>query len=67
MALRSMEVDGHLALPGITYHILSVQCTTSHTQVMDMQKVQIITFFFENRLQWQFEVQLLLFTVCTCV
>ena len=33
----------------------------------DMQKIQIIGFFFENRPHWQFEVQLLLFTVCTCV
>jgi len=32
-----------------------------------MQKIQIIEFFFENRLHWQFTVQLLLFTVCTCV
>jgi hypothetical protein len=24
-------------------------------------------FFFENRLHWQFEIWLLLFTVCTCV
>jgi len=33
----------------------------------DMQKIWIIGFFFENRLHGQFEVQLLLFTVCTCV
>jgi hypothetical protein len=31
----------------------------------DMQKIRIIGFFFENRQQWQFEVPLLLFTVCT--
>jgi len=30
----------------------------------DMQKIQIIGFFFENRLQWQYEVRLLLFTIC---
>ena len=33
----------------------------------DMQKIRIIGFFLENRLHWQFEVRLLLFTVCTCV
>jgi len=33
----------------------------------DMQKIRIIGFFFENRLHWQSEVRLLLFTVCTCV
>jgi len=30
-----------------------------------MQKINIIGFFFENRLHWQFDVRLLLFTVCT--
>ena len=33
----------------------------------DMQIIQIIEFFFENRLHWQFEIRLLLFTVCTCI
>ena len=33
----------------------------------DMQKIRIIGIFFENRLYWQFEVQLFLVTVCTCV
>jgi len=33
----------------------------------DMQKIWIIEFFFENRLHWQFKVQLLLFMVRTCV
>ena len=36
----------------------------SHT---DMQKILIIGFFFENKLNWQFEVWLLLFMVCGCV
>jgi len=31
-----------------------------------MQKIQKIGFFFENTLQWQFEVRLLLITVWTC-
>jgi len=38
--------------------------TESH---LDMQKIQIIGFFFENRLHWQFEVWLLLFTLCTFI
>jgi len=32
-----------------------------------MKKIRIIEFFFENRLHWQFEFQLLLLTVCICV
>jgi len=39
----------------------------SHTSLLDMLKIWIIKFFFENKLQWQFEIWLLLFTVCTCV
>ena len=31
----------------------------------DTQKIRLTGFFFENRLHWQFEFQLLLFTVCT--
>jgi len=38
--------------------------TASHP---DTQKIRIIGFFFENRVQWQFEFLLLLFTTCTCV
>jgi hypothetical protein len=33
----------------------------------DIQKIQIIGFFFENMLHWQFEVWLLLFTPCIYV
>ena len=33
----------------------------------DMQKIQVIGFFFENRLHWQSEVRLLPFTLCTRV
>ena len=33
----------------------------------DKQKFRIIGFFFDNMLQWQFEVWPLLFTVCTRV
>ena len=45
-------------------HLSGLIRTANH---MDMQKIRIIGFFFENRLLWQFEVRLLLFTVCTCV
>ena len=38
--------------------------TASHP---DMQKIRKIGFFLENMLHWQVAVQLLLFTVCTCV
>ena len=38
--------------------------TEIHT---DKQRIRIIGFYFENRLHWQFEVRLLLFTVCTRV
>jgi hypothetical protein len=33
----------------------------------DNHKIRIIGLFFENRLYWQFEVRLLLLTVCTDV
>jgi hypothetical protein len=33
----------------------------------DMQIIRTNGFSFENRLNWQFEVRLLLFTVSTCV
>ena len=33
----------------------------------DMQKIRIKGYFFENRLLWQFEVQVLLFIVYACV
>ena len=38
--------------------------TASHP---DLRKIRIIGFFFENRLRWQLEVRLLIFTECTCV
>ena len=43
-------------------HLSRLTGTASHP---DMQKFWII--FFENSLHWQFEVPLLLFTVCTCI
>jgi hypothetical protein len=45
-------------------HLSRLIGTASHPA---MQKIRIIGFFFEHRLHWQFEVLLLLFTVCTCV
>jgi len=38
--------------------------TASHP---DMQKIRITEFFYDNRLYCQFELPLLLFTVCFCV
>jgi hypothetical protein len=48
----------------VELHISGLIGKASHP---DLQKNPIIGFFFENRLHWQFEVRLLLFTVCTCV
>jgi hypothetical protein len=45
-------------------HLTGLIGTASHS---DMQKIRIIGCFFENRLHWQFEVRLLLFTVCIYV
>ena len=36
-------------------------------KLQDLHTIRTIGFFFENRLHWQLEVRLLLFTVCTCV
>jgi len=43
-------------------HLSGLNGTASHP---DMQKIQIFGFFFEDRPRWQFELRLLLFTVCT--
>jgi hypothetical protein len=48
----------------VEFHLSELIGTASHP---DMQKIRIIGFFFENRLHWQFEECLLLFTVYTCV
>jgi hypothetical protein len=48
----------------VDLHLSGLIGTGSHP---DMQKIRTIEFFFENRLHWQFEVWLLLFTVCTFV
>jgi len=33
----------------------------------DVHKIWVIGFFFENRLYWQFQFRLLIFTAGTCV
>ena len=48
----------------VELHLSGLIGTASHP---DIQKFRIIGFFFENRLDWQFEVRLLPFTVRTCV
>jgi hypothetical protein len=48
----------------VELHLSGLIRTANHP---DMQKIRIIGFFFQNKLHWQFEVVLLLFTVCTCV
>jgi hypothetical protein len=48
----------------VDLHLSGLNGTARHHR---MQKIWIIGFFFENRLHWQFEIRLLLFTVCTCV
>jgi len=48
----------------VELHFSGLIGTANHP---DMQKIRIIGFFFENRLQWEFEFRPLLFTVCTSV
>jgi hypothetical protein len=51
-------------LSTVECHLSVLIGTASHP---DMQKIRIIEFFFENRLNWHFKkIRLLLFTVCTC-
>jgi hypothetical protein len=38
----------------VELHLSGLTGTTSHS---DMQKIQIIGFFFENKLHWQFKVE----------
>jgi hypothetical protein len=45
-------------------HLSGLTGTVGHPNV---KKNRIIGFSFENMLHWQFEVRLLLFTVCICV
>jgi hypothetical protein len=59
---QSARCDSFLST--VEFHLSGLIETASHP---DMQKIRIIGFFFENRLNWHFEkVWLLLFAVCTC-
>ena len=44
------------------YSRTSISGLTGTASYPDMQKIRIIVFFFVNRLHWQFEFRLLLFT-----
>jgi hypothetical protein len=48
----------------VVLHLTGLIGTASYS---DMQKIRIIGYFFENKLYWQFEVRLFLFTVCIYV
>ena len=48
----------------VELHLYGLIGTASH---LDMQKIRIILFFFENMPHWQSEVRMLLFTAFTCV
>ena len=48
----------------VELHLFGFIGTSSYP---DTHKIRIIGFVFENRLHWQFEVRLLVFTVCTFV
>jgi len=48
----------------VELHLSGLIGMASH---LDMQKIRIIGFFFENRLHWQFEVRLLIFMIRTCI
>jgi hypothetical protein len=48
----------------VELHLTGLTGTASHP---DTQKIRITGFFFEIRVQWQFEFRLLLFTICTYV
>jgi hypothetical protein len=48
----------------VDLHLSGLIGTPKHS---DTQKIRITELFFENKLHWQFEVRLLLLTVCTCV
>ena len=45
------------------YNIVTLIRLTVTANHPDKQKIRIIEFFLENRIHWQFEVRLLLFTL----
>ena len=57
-----LYVNSYINNNTVKLHLSRLIGTASHP---DVQKIRIIGFFFENRLHWQFEIRLLLFTVCT--
>jgi len=68
LVLRDLKVSN----PPSSLFCMNV-CTREHffgligTSHPNMQIIRIIGLFFENRLHWQFEERLLLFTVCACL
>jgi hypothetical protein len=57
----STDRSSYVKANALQLHLSGLIGTAGHP---DMQKIRIIRFFSENRLRWQFAVQLLLFTVC---
>jgi hypothetical protein len=48
----------------VELHLSGLIGMVSH---LDMYKIQITGFPLENRLYWQSDVQLLVFSLCTCI
>jgi hypothetical protein len=59
----SQTLDTSRYFNTVELHLSELIGAASHP---DMQKIQKIGLFCENRLHWRFEVRMLLFTVCTC-
>ena len=55
---------GDLNVDNVEHYLSGLNVMVNHP---DMLKIRIIGFFSEYRLHFQFEILLLLFTVCTCV
>jgi len=65
IAMTFRDSDHILQHPStVELHLSGLIGVASH---LDMQKIQVIGFFFENRLHWPFAVRLLLFTLCVWV
>jgi len=58
------ERNNHNVASTVELQLSRLIGTASHPVML---KIRIIEFFFENKIHWQSEVWLLLFTVCTCV
>ena len=57
------QIKENSVISTVELHLSGLTGTASHP---DMQIIRIIGVFFENRLHWQFELRLLVFTDCTC-